>query len=98
MSTKKIASFCAVCLFSLAANGAVPVFSGSGDGMASPLILADTRGMERRDDRRDDRIDIVPDRGDVYDCRQEEGYVGHDKRDCKQDARHDNYDYDHDDD
>ena len=38
--------------------------------------VADTRGMDNRQDRRDDR----------QDCRQTEG-VGHDKRDCKQDAR-----------
>lgn len=50
------------------------------------ILLADTRGMDRRDDRQDDRQD---DRGDRQDCRQEEGVAGHDKRDCKQDARQD---------
>lgn len=50
------------------------------------MMLADTRGMDRRDDRQDDRQD---DRGDRQDCRQEEGVVGHDKRDCKQDERQD---------
>ena len=38
---------------------------------------ADTRGMDNRQDRR----------GDRQDCRQVEGAVGHDKRDCKQSAR-----------
>lgn len=48
------------------------------------LLLSDTRGMDRRQDRRGDRYDR---RDDRRDCRQEEGVVGHDKRDCKQDAR-----------
>ncbi len=43
----------------------------------APLILAQTQGMERRQDRRDNR----------QDCRQEEGLVGKDKRDCKQEGR-----------
>ena len=38
--------------------------------------VADTRGMDNRQDRR----------GDRQDCRQSEG-AGHDKRDCKQDNR-----------
>jgi hypothetical protein len=41
------------------------------------FILAQTNGMERRQDRRSDR----------QDCRQDNGLVGKDKRDCKQDAR-----------
>jgi len=44
------------------------------------LVLADTRGKDRRDGREEDRDD----RGD---CRDEEGVVGKDKRDCKQDNR-----------
>ena len=44
------------------------------------LVLADTRGKDRRDGRKEDRDD----RGD---CREEEGVVGKDKRDCKQDNR-----------
>jgi hypothetical protein len=39
--------------------------------------IAQTQGMNRRDDRRDSR----------QDCRQQEGAVGGDKRDCKQDRR-----------
>lgn len=38
---------------------------------------AGTNGMDRRGDRRDDR----------QDCRDGNGAVGKDKRDCKQDAR-----------
>ena len=48
-------------------------------GTEAPLMLAETQGMERRQDRRDSR----------QDCRQEEGVVGGDKRDCKQDRRDD---------
>jgi hypothetical protein len=46
----------------------------------SDFIVADTRGQDRREDRGDDR-------GDRKDCRKEEGRVGRDKRDCKQDNR-----------
>ncbi len=42
----------------------------------SGFIIADTRGQERRDDREDRR-----------DCRLEEGRIGGDKRDCKQEER-----------
>jgi len=41
------------------------------------LIVADNRRKERRDDRGDNR-------DDKQDCRQEEGRVGKDKRECKQ--------------
>jgi len=46
----------------------------------SDLIVADNRRKERRDDRGDDR-------DDKQDCRQEEGAVGKDKRECKQENR-----------
>lgn len=39
--------------------------------------VADTRGMDNRQDRRDDR----------QGCRSSNGAVGHDKRVCKQDNR-----------
>ena len=42
-------------------------------------MLAETQGMERRDDRRDVR----------QDARQEDGVVGKDKRDAKQEGRQD---------
>jgi hypothetical protein len=41
------------------------------------FTLAQTRGMDRRQDRR----------GDRQDCRQQEGAVGADKRNCKQQGR-----------
>jgi hypothetical protein len=43
----------------------------------SSLVLAQTNGMERRQDRRDTR----------QDCRQDNGAVGQDKRNCKQQGR-----------
>jgi predicted KAP-like P-loop ATPase len=46
---------------------------------ASYQMLAETQGMERRQDRRDVR----------QDARQEEGLVGKDKRDAKQEGRQD---------
>ena len=51
---------------------------------ASPevlFILAQTRGMVRRQDRRDAR----------QDCRQQEGAIGMDKRNCKQERRQQRY-------
>jgi hypothetical protein len=45
--------------------------------VAVETVNAQTSGMERRQDRRDDR----------QDCRQKEGIVGGDKRDCKQEGR-----------
>ena len=52
--------------------------------VASPdglFTLAQTRGMVRRQDRRDAR----------QDCRQQEGAVGMDKRNCKQERRQQRY-------
>ena len=43
----------------------------------SSFMLVATQGMDRRQDRRANR----------QDCRQDEGLVGKDKRDCKQDGR-----------
>jgi hypothetical protein len=57
------------------------VVTGISPGMTDyNLVLADTRGKDRRDGREEDRDD----RGD---CREEEGVVGKDKRDCKKDNR-----------
>ena len=44
---------------------------------ATSAALAQTAGMNRRQDRR----------GDRQDCRQQEGLVGADKRNCKQQGR-----------
>ena len=41
------------------------------------FTIAQTNGMDRRQDRR----------GDRQDCRQQEGVVGADKRNCKQEGR-----------
>ena len=50
----------------------VKMMSGaSSDGL---FTLAQTNGMNRRQDRRDSR----------QDCRQQEGAIGMDKRNCKQ--------------
>jgi hypothetical protein len=43
----------------------------------TPAAVAQTAGMNRRQDRR----------GDRQDCRQQEGLVGADKRNCKQQGR-----------
>jgi hypothetical protein len=43
----------------------------------SSFVIAQTNGMDRRQDRRDTR----------QDCRQQNGAVGADKRDCKQQGR-----------
>jgi len=50
------------------------VNAASADGS---FIVAQTPGMERRQDRRDTR----------QDCRQDNGLVGQDKRACKQQGR-----------
>jgi hypothetical protein len=44
---------------------------------ATSAAIAQTAGMTRRQDRR----------GDRQDCRQQEGLVGADKRNCKQQGR-----------
>ena len=48
------------------------------------LIMADNPRKDRRDDRRDDRHE---NRDGKQDCRHEEGLVGKDKRECKQEKR-----------
>jgi hypothetical protein len=54
----------------------------------SHLMLAATERMERRQERREDRRDDRGDRRDVrQNCREEEGMVGNDNRDCKQEGR-----------
>ena len=49
-------------------------FIASSDGS---FVIAQTTGMDRRQNRRTDR----------QDCRQQNGLVGKDKRDCKQEER-----------
>ena len=50
------------------------------------LLVVDNPRKDRRDDRQGDR---QGNRDGKQDCRQEEGRVGHDKRECKQDNRGD---------
>ena len=50
------------------------------------LLMADRRTEQRRDNRQDDR-GRQDDREERRDCRQEEGAVGDDKRECKQESR-----------
>ena len=81
----------------LLALGTVTLEAQAASGIAytsagTPMILAGTDGMDRRQDRRGDRRDNRDERqDDRRDCRQEEG-VGKDKRDCKQDERQDRRD------
>lgn len=51
-----------------------------------PALLVAARPKDRRDNRQDDR-GRSDDREERRDCRDEEGVVGKDKRDCKQDSR-----------
>lgn len=56
-------------------------------GDLSPaMLMAATRSKDRRDNRQEDR-GRQDNREDRRDCRDDEGVVGKDKRDCKQDAR-----------
>lgn len=48
------------------------------------LIMADNPRKERREDRQGDRQEH---RDGRQDCRQKEGRVGHDKRECKKENR-----------
>jgi hypothetical protein len=71
-------AFCAAVGVSISANAetVTVIDSTSTDGS---FIIAQTAGMERRRERRDTR----------QDCRQEEGLVGADKRNCRQVGRQD---------
>ncbi len=57
------------------ATGNEPTSFAAGD-----LLVADTRGKDRREDRGDDREGR-------QDCRKEEGRLGGDNRDCRQEER-----------
>ena len=60
--------------FSTSADTVKVVDKPSADGS---FTIAQTQGMNRRGDRRDSR----------QDCRQQEGVIGADKRNCKQGRR-----------
>lgn len=79
MFTKTTATALVFALTASVAAASVPVAPTSDAPQvtnSSTYNVADTRGMDNRQDRRDDR----------QDCRQSEG-LGHDKRNCKQDNR-----------
>ena len=91
--TGKVLSFLIATSVSLSIMA--PVASNTAN--ATPLLVAQTQGMDNRQDRRDDRQDNRDDRqddrqdnrDDRQDCRQEEGVAGQDKRECKQEERQD---------
>ena len=69
-------------IFGMVAGMSIPTNAETGkvmDGASTeaPLVLAQTTGMERRQERRETR----------QNCRQANGLVGADKRHCKQNAR-----------
>ena len=78
-------SFIAVFMFGMVAGMSISTKAETGKIMdeastGRSFILAQTNGMERRQDRR----------GTRQDCRQENGAVGSDKRHCKQQGRQGN--------
>jgi len=66
--TSSILAFCLVAGVSISTNVETKVMDQASSD--SSFIIAQTNGQERRDTRQD--------------CRQAEGAVGKDKRDCKQ--------------
>jgi SepF-like predicted cell division protein (DUF552 family) len=75
ISKSSFLAFCLVVAASVSTNSEiVQVVDQSKDGS---FVVAQTSGMERRQGRRDAR----------QDCRQAEGLIGKDKRDCKQAER-----------
>ena len=80
-----VSTFCVATLIGTAASASIPTLPNNAPVIEGAIILAQTNGQERRDDRQDNRGERIDDRKD---CRQEEG-VGKDKRDCKQDERQD---------
>ena len=93
MLTTTLKTLCIVSVSLLTAQ-ALPISALAGSAglsnTADRIQLAQTQGMDNRQDRRDDRQDDRGDRQDTrQDCRQGEGVAGADKRDCKQDGRQD---------
>jgi hypothetical protein len=76
ISRSSVIAFCLVVGMSVSANAETVkvIDQASTDGS---FVVAQTSGMERRGERR----------GTRQDCRQKEGLVGKDKRDCKQEGR-----------
>jgi hypothetical protein len=75
-SKSSIVAFCLVVGMSVSTSAETVKVIGKA-ATDNSIILAQTSGMERRQDRR----------GDRQDCRQEGGLVGADKRNCKQEKR-----------
>jgi len=65
---------------SYAASANADVDDGAHAISSEDLLVADNRRKDRRGDRQEDR-------DEKQDCRQEEGRIGHDKRECKQEER-----------
>jgi len=65
---------------SYAASANTDVDDGAHAISSEDLLVADNRRKDRRGDRQEDR-------DEKQDCRQEEGRIGHDKRECKQEER-----------
>jgi len=76
----RIAGFAIAGLLSCTALAGNTLIDTSATYTGNGFTIADTRGQGRRDNREDNR-------DDRHDCRKEEGRVGHDKRDCKQENR-----------
>ena len=76
ISRSSIITFCLVAGVSIA-TGAETVKVINQTSTDGSFVVAQTSGMERRGERR----------GTRQDCRQKEGLVGKDKRDCKQEGR-----------
>ena len=87
ISRLSIIAFCLVVSASTSTNAetasAIDKASGDSSFIASDdgsFVIAQTTGMQRRQDRRTTR----------QGCRQKEGLVGKDKRNCKQEGRQKN--------
>ena len=77
MRALKVTLSCACIVVALGTGAmASDSFVRTGDG----IVLAQTQTKQNRDNRQDTR----------QDCRNAEGAVGADKRDCKQDGQQDN--------
>jgi hypothetical protein len=76
ISRSPIIALCFVAAGSTVTNAETVRVGKPSDGS---FVVAQTSGMERRQDRRANR----------QDCRQKEGLIGKDKRDCKQEGRAD---------
>ena len=79
------------CAFVVVALGTGAMASDRFVNAGYGIELAQTQTKQNRDNRQGDRQDTRGDRQDTRDeCRDAEGAVGGDKRDCKQDSRQDN--------